>query len=239
MKFSPFSSSNAKNWIIALVVHCGAMAMEQIVNEDGRKLFGSFANSAKVGSASVQGDLLFASAGEQSSDKWLTTYADLPCTSVIDPQRNKASKYPVDFIPKRIHQPSVDKCLAGTLGPQSIPHNKRTGFTQFNSMHCFVVVELIVHNDEVSQRVTCPHLALSNQSKPRPPKLNNSCLTPRIQPFVHSSFWGDNNLDTLCQVPPQWKIIQYSCFAKSFFSFVTRSLKTRTKMHKERPQKIA
>ena len=54
---------------MALVVHCGAMAMEQIVNEDGKEAFGSFANSA-VGSASVvEVDLLFVSAGEQSSDK--------------------------------------------------------------------------------------------------------------------------------------------------------------------------
>ena len=27
-------------------VHCGVMAMEQIVNEDGREAFGSLANSA-------------------------------------------------------------------------------------------------------------------------------------------------------------------------------------------------
>ena len=168
--------------------------------------------------------------------------------SKIPKERRQGDALKISFH-KRIHQPSVNKCLAGTLGPQSVPHNKRTGFTQLNSMHCFVVIELIVHNAEVRQRVTCPHLASSNQSKPQPPKLNNSCLTHRIQLSVHSSLCLDllhapcihvsntsgSTINQFLHAIKVW-IFSVKCYP---FSFVTRSLKTRTKMHKERPQKIA
>ena len=116
-------------------------------------------------------------------------------------------------------------------------------------MHSFVFIELILHNAETRQRVTCPHLASSNQSKPQPPKLNNSCLTHRIQLSVHSSLCHDllhapcihvsntsgSTINQFLHAIKVW-IFSVKCHP---FSFVTRSLKTRTKMHKERPKKIA